>query len=64
MLIPIAQQRRQLERLEQREKKMAAARSRYQRAKNLRGDLLGNGAGMVASGGALLMGVKTNTSII
>ncbi|CDH26720.1 phage tail tape measure protein [Xenorhabdus bovienii] len=54
----LAQQRRQLERLEQREKKMAAARSRYQRAKNLRGDLLGNGAGMVASGGALLMGVK------
>ncbi|CDH31728.1 phage tail tape measure protein [Xenorhabdus bovienii] len=54
----LAQQRRQLERLEQREKKMAAARSRYQRAKNLRGDLLGNGAGMLASGGALLMGVK------
>ncbi|CAM3674152.1 phage tail tape measure protein [Xenorhabdus thuongxuanensis] len=54
----LQQQRQQLERLEQREKKMAAVRSRYQKTKNLRSDMLGHGAGMVASGGAVLMGVK------
>ncbi|WFQ80933.1 phage tail tape measure protein [Xenorhabdus sp. SF857] len=54
----LSQQRQQLERLEQREKKLAAAKSRYQKTKNLRNDMLGHGAGMVASGGAMLMGVK------
>jgi phage-related tail protein len=52
------QQRQQLERLEAREKKLAAAKSRYQKTQNLRREMLGHGTGMMVAGSGLLMGVK------
>ncbi|BET96432.1 phage tail tape measure protein [Xenorhabdus taiwanensis] len=54
----LAQQRQQLERLEQREKKMATAKSSYQKGQHLRREMLGHGASITASGVGILMGVK------
>ncbi|MDC9594186.1 phage tail tape measure protein [Xenorhabdus sp. IM139775] len=54
----LTKQQQRLEQLQQREKRLSAAKSRYHNVKNVQGSMLASAAGMGATGGGLLMGVK------
>lgn len=54
----LAEQDRRLKVLAERQRRLNSIRSKYQKGQQIRRDMLGHGAGMIASGAGILMGVK------